>query len=307
MSLHWRAYGGEGDLGPMAALVRLQPEENVHLADLPYRLSSWALDDPANAALWETPAGELMAWAVLQAPFWALDYAYHPAAPADTHARILDWADERARAMRGTRLGRLAWFVNIFDGQRLRQQELAAHGWASQADVGEDSWTKVLFQLKRPITSPVPPPQGYHLRSLRGAGEVEGYVALHRAVFGTENMTVGWRQAMLRHPDYRPELDLVAVDKDGALAGFCVCWFTSEGGGGRPSGQIEPLGVREDARRCGLARALVEEGLSRLAQLGSEAVVVETDDCRDDAYSFYEAVGFRVARKILVYRKDYTS
>jgi len=306
MPLRKRAYQGDRDQGRMIALARASAADNLHVADLPYRLSSWALDDPANACLWETETGELMAWAVLQAPFWALDEVMHPAAPAGTHAAILAWADERARDALGTRFGRPAWFVNVFDWQQERRDVLEAHGWASQAGVGEDSWSKVLLRLERDVAAPAAPPSGFEVRPWRGPDEVDAYVALQRAVFGTENMTVGWRQWILRQPGYRPELDLVAVDEGGALAGFCICWFAPQGVGGRPSGQIEPLGVREDARRHGLARALAGEGLWRLRQLGAETIVVETDDYRDDAYRFYAALGFRAMHNVLVYRKDYT-
>ena len=74
-------YCGEADRARMLSLVQAHPAENIHVIDLPYRLCSWALDSPANVALWESEQGELLAWAVLQSPFWSLDYALHPAAP----------------------------------------------------------------------------------------------------------------------------------------------------------------------------------------------------------------------------------
>ena len=47
----------------MAALAQAFPAENLHVVDLPYRLSSWALDDPDNVGLWLNEHGELRAWA----------------------------------------------------------------------------------------------------------------------------------------------------------------------------------------------------------------------------------------------------
>ena len=43
-------------------------------------------------------------------------------------------------------------------------------------------------------------------------------MALHRDAFGTTRMTVEGRLAMMRDPEYRSELDLVAVAPDGSRA-----------------------------------------------------------------------------------------
>jgi ribosomal protein S18 acetylase RimI-like enzyme len=134
---------------------------------------------------------------------------------------------------------------------------------------------------------------------------VEAYVTLHRAVFESESMTAAWRRRTLQHADYQPDLDLVMVDPDGQLAAFCVCWFSTSGIEGRPSGQIEPLGVRADMRGHGLGRAILTESVRRLYQRGAEHVVVETDNYRDAAFTLYEAVGFQVRQNVLVYRKDF--
>jgi len=54
-------------------------------------------------------------------------------------------------------------------------------------------------------------PKGFFVRPLAGTEEVEAYVAAHRAAFGTDQMTVAQRSAIIQQPAYRPELDLVAV------------------------------------------------------------------------------------------------
>jgi hypothetical protein len=58
-----------------------------------------------------------------------------------------------------------------------------------------------------------------------GAGEVEACVALHRAAFDSRNMTVEWRARILVRPEYRSELDCVAVAPDGRLAAFGIGWL----------------------------------------------------------------------------------
>ena len=308
MQLIQRMYGGLHDQERMMALVRAHPQDNFHIVDLPYRFSSWAFDNADNITLWEDEQGELLAWAVLQTPFWAIDYAYHPGIANDAHPHLLAWANERARQLVGSAFGRPIWFVNVFDWQTARQQDLAAQGFFSVADWGENSWTKVLLHHQQDHTlSSAPLPPGYTLRPLAGVQEAAAYVALHRAVFESENMTTAWRERTLQHPAYQPELDLVIADPAGQLAAFCIGWLAANGIDGQPSGQIEPMGVRADCREHGLGRAILSETVRRLYAKGAAHIVVETDNYRDAAFALYEAVGFRVQHNVLVFRKDYPS
>ncbi len=306
MPISQRAYQGDHDHQRMQALAQAQPHANLHWVDLPYRLSSWAFDDPTNVALWEDERGELVAWAVLQTPFWAIDYIYQPDV-ADLHGQILEWADAQAQRQRSSSYGHPMWFVNVFDWQHQRQRDLESHGFASQADQGDNSWSKVvLLHSDAADLAPAALPDGWTIRPLGGAAEVAAYVALHRAVFESESMTTAWRERTLQHPDYHPELDLVAVDPAGAVAAFCVGWLSS-GADGRLAGQIEPLGVRADGRGLGLGRAILAEAVRRLYALGAADVLVETDSYRNTAFTLYESAGFQLTHTVLVYRKDYRS
>ena len=58
-------FSGLTDLERMPAPARAFPGEHLHVSDLPYRFSSWTLDEPANVALWNDTAGELLAWVEL--------------------------------------------------------------------------------------------------------------------------------------------------------------------------------------------------------------------------------------------------
>ena len=287
----------------MAAMIALAagfPDDNLHVVDLPYRLASWALDDPANVALWSDGRGQLAAWAVVQSPFWAIDIVTHPDADADLFPRALEWADERGRAARGSPHERSAWYVHTLADQEARLRALQAHGFACQADVGEDSWSRVL--LRRAAATPAPPavPPGFSIRPLAGAAEVEAYVDMHRAAFDTKNMTPEWRLRTLAAAHHVADADLVAVAPDGRLAGFCVGWLLP---GEHAVGQVEPLGVLWDYRELGLGAALLAECLRRLMACGAATVLVETDTYRTPALGLYESAGFEPMRDVLVYRK----
>lgn len=304
MSLTSRPISSLADLQLMAALSNRSPLENLRLSDLPYRFSSWALDEPENTRLWFDPPGSLVGWAVMQTPFWTIDYACDPAFGPGLHAEILAWASGRARGLVGTDFGRPCWFVMAFADRPEQIQALEAAGFASQADVGEDSWSKVF--LARPAGLPLRDyriPAGFTIRPLAGDAEVEAYVDLHRTTFESKNMTVEWRRRTLQHPDYLPELDLVVTAPDGRLAAFCICWLNRHGA--QPVGQVEPLGCHPDFRRYALGRLALIEGLRRLQACGAQTVYVETDSYRDTARRLYEAVGFQVVRDVLVFRKDF--
>ena len=304
MKINQREFSNETDKRAMAALVRDFPANNLHVVDLPYRLSSWAFDFPENIGLWVNADGQLLAWAVMQTPFGTIDYAYHPNAGKSLHQLILAWANERACRIAATPSGRNCWFVNVFGSLTERIRELEEMGFASQANVGRDSWSKVFMQNSAQI--PVGNhnlPDGFSIRPLAGENEVDACVQLHRAVFQTKNMTIEWRKRTLRHPEYISDIDLVAVAPDGRLAAFCACWLDKNSE--IPSGQVEPLGVHQDFRRLGLGRAILSEGLRRLYRLGARQTFVETDNYRNAAFHLYESTGFRVTYDVLVYRKDY--
>jgi mycothiol synthase len=238
----------------------------------------------------------------MQLPFWTIDYAYHPEADESLHQHILQWADERARTLLETPNSRPMWFINVFTTQTNRIHDLEHAGFKSQANVGEDSWSKVLMAcsvIPSVIKSSLP--SGFTIRPLAGEREVEPYVELHRSVFESKSMTVAWRQKTLHRPEYRPDLDLVVVAPDGRLAGFYICWLDVT----NKTGQIEPLGVHSDFRNLGLARAILLEGMRRLYSHSATQLCVETDNYRNAAFNLYESVGFQVIHDVLVYRKDY--
>ena len=279
--------------------------DHMHVIDLPYRFSNWSLDDPANTRLWFLPSGELAGWAVLQLPFWTLDFTCDPDLDASLLPEILAWADERSLEMRLGPTGRECWYLNVFADQAQRLAILQAAGWADQSNLGEDSWSKVW--LRRPIDLPVGNyriPSGFNIRPLRGQAEVGAYVDLHQTAFGTRNMTFEWRSRTLQQPGYTPELDIVVEAPDGSLVAFCIGWLlrTSDG---CLRGQVEPLGCHPQYTRYALGRLALAEVLRRLVVAGAESLWVETDTYRNTAHNLYEHMGFILERNVLVLRKDY--
>jgi ribosomal protein S18 acetylase RimI-like enzyme len=72
-------------------------------------------------------------------------------------------------------------------------------------------------------------------------------------------------------------------------------------------GHIEPIGVREDVRSRGLAWCILAEEVRRLRACGATQILVQTDNYRDRAYTFYQTAGFQIVENITMYRKDFGS
>jgi ribosomal protein S18 acetylase RimI-like enzyme len=290
----------------MLSLAQRLPDASPHLTDLPYRLCSWALDDPAQIGLWRDARGRLVGWAVLQSPFWVLDYCYDPALRQEgLGAAILEWAAGAAQLVRERPGGRPAWFAEAHAADAARQAELAAAGFRPISDDARDPWAKVLLAHGGPgALRAAPLTAGFALRTLRGAGEAAAYVEAHRAAFRSENMTLPWRERIIKHPAYRPDFDLVVEAPDGRLAAFCVAWLSPPGERGGPTGQIEPLGVHPDFHRRGLGRAILAAAVGRLYAAGARLVLVETDESRDAAFALYSDGGFGPRERVLMFRRD---
>ncbi len=302
MMIEMRPPAGASDMQRIYELVQAFPAENFHVVDLPYRLCSPSAQEPENARLWEDEQGQLLGYAIAQQPFWTLDYCAHPAARAEgLEERILAWGLERWPQMMPRQEGRLALWLDAREDQTERIALLERLGFV------RDAWS--MLHLSQSLARVLPPPavpEGFSIRPLAGEAEVAAYVALHRAAFESNNMTVDWRRRTLESPQYVPALDLVAVDADGALAGFCICWLSQRANdhNGSVAGQVEPMGVRPDLQQRGLGRALLLEGLRRLQAHGATTAYVDCDGENDPAFQLYEAAGFRIAYQVLKYRKD---
>jgi ribosomal protein S18 acetylase RimI-like enzyme len=289
----------------MQLLAAAHFADHMHVVDLPYRLSSWGLDDSANSRLWFLPSGQLAGWAVLHLPFWTLDFTCDPALDDLLLPEMLTWAEGRTLELRCEPINRECWFINIFADQAQRLALLTAAGWVDQSDLGEDSWSKVW--LCRSADLPVREyriPAGFTIRPLGSQAEVAAYVELHQTTFGTKNMTIEWRSRTLLQPAYRPDLDIVVEAPDSSLVAFCIGWLLRTPDG-RLHGQVEPLGCHPEYTRYGLGRLALAEVLRRLLQAGVESLHVETDNYRNTALGLYEHMGFALERDVLVLRKDF--
>jgi len=100
---------------------------------------------------------------------------------------------------------------------------------------------------------------------------------------------------------YEATLDLSVETDDGAPAGYALFWHDDLTG----VGQLEPMRVLDEHQRRGLARALLTEGLERLARRGARRLKVGFDGPAGRA--LYTGAGFVIDAWAGSYRRGSTS
>lgn len=300
--LHSRPFAGLADLQAMidlTARLRAAGQRVYPIATDLYE----ELDDPetlVTARLWETDA-ELVGFAYVSRWQNLVNSFDEALFTADVQTELM------AEMVAATRRRNQANGENqTLDASALaddlpRLALLERFGFARQ----EESSLLFARSLEGDLPLPVLPP-GFSIRPLGGADELEAYVTLHRAAFGTEKMTREYRQSIMSAPGYLPELDLVAAAPDGTLAAFCMCQIFADDApraGGMKEGWTDPLGTHPSYRRLGLTRALIFAGLRLLREHGIDTALLGTSSNNTAMQRLALGLGFRVASNTLWYCK----
>lgn len=258
------------------------------------------LADPlvqASARLWEDTEQRLVGFAYVNRYQNLVDAFDVRFLTPSLEAELVAWAvaavQERNQATGETQ----TLDASALESDTRRISFLERHGFTRQAE------SSLLLACSLAGEIPFPAlPDGFTIRPLSGEAELEAYVALHRAAFGTGNMSVAYRQAIMDAPDYLPELDLVAVAPDGKLAGFCVCQIFPDDtprAGGRKEGWTDPLGTHPDYRRLGLAKALVLTGMRLLKERGRDTALLGTSSENIAMQTLAKSLGYWIASNTL--------
>lgn len=266
--------------------------------DLHELLDTSANEGTTRACIWEDEHGNIVAFAILALRYCNCYFLIAPQANPDEIAReILGWAEGQMRETENC----TAIDTPCRDTDAARVALLERHGFVQQE-------TQTLYMI-RSLSKPIPPavfPEGFTLRPAAGEQELEAIVALHQAAFGTQNMTIENRRAIMRNLSYIPELDLLLEAPDGILAAFCYCTIPKEANelSGRSEGEIGIIGTSPAYQKRGLGRAMLLAGLQRLKEFGVEMTTLGTSRENEGAHSIYFSVGFRVSHRSLWYSKN---
>jgi GNAT superfamily N-acetyltransferase len=245
--------------------------------------------------LWENGDGELVAFVL---PEGTSDFAHLQVHPdyRFLEDEILHWSEAHLGADNEDE-GRRQLQISVFDYDALRQQLLLERGYEKMAYGGMVRHMR-LGRQPRPMVTVAP---GYTIRptdpeNLEDCRHIADL--LNAAFHRTFHNPWEYQNFARRAPSFRPTLDLVAVAPDGSFAAYVGVPYDNP----NRLGIFEPVCTHPDHQRKGLARALMNEGLLRLWELGAEQAMVGTGDMVP-ANSLYTAMGFTEAYKSYVWRK----
>lgn len=309
-TLIYRAYAGESDLEPIAAFLNQveaydQIEEGSSVNELREEFNEPGFDAANSLRLYENEQGELIGFAQLYAAEETVDndgFLWFKVRPdyrdGTIEPAIFAWADERLR-----QFGRVKLRVSARDKEIERQRLVESLGF-----VPVRYFARMRRALSEPIAAPAFP-SGYRL--VDGDHDPQAWADLYNESFVDHYNFHPHDAELVRHwqkdPDYRPELNLVAVAPDGTLAAFAWCHINSEHNQrtGRLNGMIGVLGTRRGHRRIGLGRAMLLAALHRLRDAGMAYAELGVDSASPTgANTLYESAGFTTAFTRILYSRD---
>jgi len=262
---------------------------NWHIGDLAWGRNQHIGREPEwPTAYWEVD-DEIVAWAWVRLP-GHLQVCVDPAV-ADLTPEVL------------------AWFESVATSDKLSAEALASETYLTEAyeaagyrpDVGDSSvlhWhARDLVDLADPTT-----PEGFTLRHVRGAADIEQRVEAHRSAFAPSRVTVASYANVMAAWPYTSALDWVVEAPDGRFAAFCLIWYDEA----NRCGELEPVGTHADFRRRGLARAACLSALHALREMGAESAVVASVETPEGggATALYRGLGFADMSRTVNYRKQ---
>jgi len=171
--------------------------------------------------------------------------------------------------------------VNVYEHDEPLQALLAQRGYARQAEHPEWMSEYIIDALPK-----IQLPEGYIIRSMADDNDLAKRCAIYGYGFNhrdpKEWATPFTYAELQKAPNYRQDLDLYVVAPDGEWVACAIAWYDPL----NRRGMFEHVGTHLDYRRRGFGRAVVWEGIRRLAALGAEKAYVGSSQ------TFYLDIGF---------------
>jgi mycothiol synthase len=168
---------------------------------------------------------------------------------------------------------------------------------------------RVLWQMRRPLTEPlpdVPLPAGVTLRHFRPGADEQAWLGVNSRAFAHHPEQGRWTEHDLRMREDEPWFDpagfLLAVDIEDTLLGFHWTKVHPAAGDDPAIGEIYVLGVDPGGHRKGLGSALSVAGLHYLADQGLTRAMLYVDESNTAAVALYRRLGFEIHAADVSYR-----
>jgi mycothiol synthase len=186
------------------------------------------------------------------------------------------------------------------------------------------SRTRVLLQMRRSLTEPLPEPrlpEGVTLRTFVPGQDEQAWTELNNRAFVSHPDQGGWGLHEVELREKEPWFDpagFFLAERDGRLVGFH--WTKVHGGHGAedphdhdhpehehhdhpPIGEVYIVGVDPSEQGRGLGPALTLVGLHSLRDRGLSSVLLYVDESNTAAVKTYERLGFTRHAVDVMYRR----
>lgn len=164
---------------------------------------------------------------------------------------------------------------------------------------------RVLLQMRRPLTEPLPDvvlPAGTTVRTFAPGRDEAAWLEVNARAFAAHPEQGRWTRTQLDlrlAEDWFDPAGFFLAEQEGRLVGFH--WTKVHGGTGGPGhahepvGEVYVVGVDPDAQGRGLGPALTLLGLHSLRDRGLAEVLLYVDESNVPAVRTYERLGFTTA------------
>ncbi|MEM7128194.1 MAG: GNAT family N-acetyltransferase [Chloroflexota bacterium] len=287
------------DVTDTLALLQERPKDRVD--DYPGTVDLqelWGVPETqSNTRLWEDQKGQMVGFAMIDPTYSQLTFEIkHGSGYSQIGNEMITWGEKALQ-----KAGASAIRTNCLDDNQDRIALLTQQGFEAEPFIN--------MHLERSLSEPIPKPQlppGYTIQHVAGEEDVQRMVELHRAAFGTQNMTVDYRLAMMRTSEYDPTLDLVVVSPEGLWVAFCMASISEEENRqtGQKIGWLDPLGTHPNYQQRGLAKALLSTGLRMLKDRGMGLAGTNTSRSNVAMRQTAMSVGFAVKSQTTWYKRE---
>jgi ribosomal protein S18 acetylase RimI-like enzyme len=296
---------------PKSTIIQHNPNELAEMRSLilctnnvlsPQDLEEWVgmAEVRARTRIWRSEAGQPIAFALVD-PYRNLHFAIDSEHSSDLlQGEIIDWGVFWNRRLNQMTNENATLDASSEASDTPRIELLKKFGF-EQEQLRTYSYER---SMKDSITG-VTYPRGFRVRPVKGEGEVEELVELHRSAFGTNQMTVEYRLSMMRTAGYDPALDLVLEAEGGVLAAFCICSIDGDENRrtGVLAGYTDPIGVRREFQRQGLGTLMLLSGMMMLQSRGMEVARLGTSSENIAMQRLAESTGFKIVSERLWFSK----
>jgi len=294
-----KSYEGQKDWSAIANLFQAcqtvdHLSEDESLADLRLGLSSPNVNPQQDIRLWTDAEDQLLGLIGIepQASKTVIDGYFglyiHPSIRSSNLGKeMLRWCENRIREIGQQKRQPVQLRTYTLENQSQQNQLLKKQGFKVD---------RQFITMAKSLESPLSIPQissDFSLSHIQGKQDISAWVDLFNESFidhwDHHELTIEQAQYWQNQPNYKSELDLVAIAPTGTFAAFCKCQLNSN-----QIGWIEWLGSRRGFRKLGLGKTMLFAGLSQLQKAGATTAKLSVDaDSLTGATKLYESVGFQ--------------